>query len=297
MRNSLFIVLLLVIASCSNSKQKQTTSTNTITVSVLPQKYIVEQIAGDFLTVNVMVPPGASPSDYEPTPKQMVALSNSALYFFVGHLGFEEAWLNRLKKNAPNTKFESWSDNLDFEETSEEMHDHSENDGHHHHHKVDPHIWMSPKLVKQIVAETSNKLQLAYPDKKTVFEKNAVKFITQIDSLDRAFEHSFAASKNKSFMIFHPALGYLAKDYGLEQHAIEFEGKSPSTAHLQKMIDLVRSEKISTIFIQSQFETEKAKSVAHETNTQVVAINPLEENWLQMQNDIKSKLIQALSEN
>ena len=292
MKNIIIIAFAIFMASCGNSKQKQTSEANIVTVSVLPQKYLIEKIAGDFLTVNVMVPPGASPSDYEPTPKQMVSLNNSSNYFYVGHLGFEEAWLDRLAQNAPNTNFVSCSKNLELEEGSCE-HEGHEHEGHHH--DVDPHVWMSPTMVKQIVTDMTKVLATTYPEKEAEFKTNAQTFIAEIDSLHSVLENTFANKTNRSFMIFHPALGYFAHDYQLEQHSIEYEGKSPSTAHLRKMIDLVNSEKITTIFIQSQFETEKAMSVAKETNTKIVSIDPLAENWLEMMNDIKEKMSEALT--
>ena len=293
MKHFIIIALTILMASCGNSKQKQTPDTKIVTVSVLPQKYLVERIVGDFLTVNVMVPPGASPSDYEPTPKQMVSLNNSSNYFYVGYLGFEEAWLDRLAQNAPNTQFISCSQNLELVEGSCEHH--HEHEGHHH--DVDPHVWMSPLMVKQIVTDITKVVASTYPEKAAEFNTNAQSFIAEVDSLHAVLETTFADQANRSFMIFHPALGYFAHDYHLEQYSIEYEGKSPSTAHLRKMIDLVNSEKISTIFIQSQFETDKAKSVAEETKIKIVSINPLAENWLEMMNDIKEKMSEALTSN
>lgn len=280
-----------MLVSCKQQQGNSKTGQPVTTVSVLPQKYILEKIAGDFLSVNVMVPPGASPTDYEPTPKQMVALSNSDLYFYIGHLGFEEAWLDRLAQNAPNTNFVSCSNNLKLEKDSCD-HNHEG-----HHHEIDPHIWMSPVMVKQIVIDITNLLVKTYPEKVSDFNANAQQFIAEIDSLHLVLKNTFADQSHRSFMVFHPALGYFAHDYNLQQHSIEYEGKSPSTTHLRKMIDLVNSEKITTIFIQSQFETDKAKSVAEETNTKIISINPLDENWMGMMNDIKVKMNEALSSN
>lgn len=96
-------------------------------------------------------------------------------------------------------------------------------------------------------------------------------------------------------MVFHPSLSYFARDYHLNQYSIEFEGKAPSPAHMKKMVDIAREEKIQTIFIQSQFETEKAKTIAKEINASIILIDPLSENWLEEMYSISLKMKQSLT--
>ncbi|MDA3930818.1 MAG: zinc ABC transporter substrate-binding protein [Prolixibacteraceae bacterium] len=286
----ILFILLFAITACTN-KPKQNNS-DTITVSILPQKFFVEQIAGTQFPINVMLPPGASPADYEPTPKQVQDLSNSGIYFFVGHLGFEKSWMVKFSKTAKEVNYISCSDKIDLLRNNIVVHDHEDLE---HRHGTDPHIWTSPENVKTISRTICNTLSERYPEKATEFENNLHTFTARIDLLDNSIRNSLVDSTSHSFMIFHPALGYFARDYHLEQHAIEFDGKSPSPTHLKRMIDLAKEQNISTIFVQSQFETSKAEAVAKEIDAEVISIDPLAENWLAEMYALTKKMQKALS--
>jgi zinc transport system substrate-binding protein len=289
-----FLLVYVLIGVCSaENKTTTTTKKPIVSVSILPQKFFVEQIAGDFLQVNVILPPGSSPEDFEPTPRQIQGVSSSKFYFYIGHLGFEKAWVKKVVEVSPGVKFVSCSKGLDLLDDecthTEESHSKSEMRG------TDPHIWTSPENVKTISRTICSELSVAYPEKKTVFEKNLGAFISRIDSLDNHIRLLLSDSIRTSFMIFHPALAYFARDYHLTQHTIEYDGKSPSTAHMKKMVDLARKEKISTIFIQSQFETTKAEAIAKEIKAKIVPVNNLGENWLADMYDTAKKIKEALT--
>ena len=82
-----------------------------------------------------------------------------------------------------------------------------------------------------------------------------------------------------TFLIYHPALSYFARDYGLKQISIEERGKEPSPAHLKELIDLCKSEKVNVIFVQPEFDKRNAETIAQQTGTKVVPINPLSYDW------------------
>jgi zinc transport system substrate-binding protein len=284
---------LFVGVGLAENKSTTTPKKPIISVSILPQKFFVEQIAGDFLQVNVILPPGSSPEDFEPTPRQIQSVSNSTFYFYIGHLGFEKAWVKKVLEVSPGVTFVSCSKGIDLLDDEcthiEESHAKSEMRG------TDPHIWTSPENVKTISRTICGELTQAYPEKKALFEKNLGAFISRIDSLDNHIRLLLNDSIRTSFMIFHPALAYFARDYHLRQHTIEYDGKSPSTAHMKKMVDLARKEKINTIFIQSQFETSKAEAIAKEIKAKVVPVNNLGENWLSDMYDTAKKMKEALT--
>jgi zinc transport system substrate-binding protein len=286
----IFAFITLLFTQCNSSNK--TANNESITVSILPQKYFVEQIIGNAIPINVMLPPGASPADYEPTPKQIKDLSSSSIYFFIGHLGFEKSWMKKFSQTANTVNYISCSKGLDLlrgDAEHEELHHEKDQHG------TDPHIWTSPENVKIISRTICTTLVEKYPSKAKEFESNLARFIAKIDTLDNTIRTTLTDSTNNAFMIFHPALGYFARDYHLEQYAIEFEGKSPSPAHMKAMIDLARRKKISTIFVQSQFETSKAEAVAKEINAQVVSIDPLSEDWLTEMHLLNHKMKKALS--
>ncbi len=287
MKHIFFILILFFTIGCSTQKTEER---NTITVSILPQKHFVEQIAGNQFPVNVMLPPGASPADYEPSPQQVEKMSNSLVYFYVGHLGFEKSWMKRFRETAEDVEYVSSSKRIDLLR-SDVNHVH---DGDHEH-GTDPHIWTSPENVKTISRTIYNTLIEKYPGKADSFKMNLDNFISKIDSLDYHIRTELEDTTSNTFMIFHPALGYYARDYHLEQLSIEFEGKSPSAAHMKKMIDMAGKKNINTVFVQSQFETAKANAVAKEIDANVVSIDPLAEDWLEEMYSLTAKMKKALT--
>lgn len=288
----LFAVVVMAFGACTSTKKQN--DKNTITVSILPQKYFVEQIVGDAYPVNVMLPPGASPADYEPTAKQVQELNESFVYFYVGHLGFEKSWMKKFSSAAKKVDYVSCSNQIDLlrgdvEEVHTDEHGHS-----HSHYGTDPHIWSSPENVKTISRTICEVLSERFPEKATEFESNLHTFVSRIDQLDNSIRSVLTDSTSHAFMIYHPALGYFARDYHLEQYSIEFEGKTPSPAHMKKMIDLAREENIKSIFVQTQFETAKAETIAKEIGAEVVTIDPLAENWLAEMYSLTKKMDKAL---
>ena len=278
MRISKLIILFTIVLSACNTSVKEKDNTDTIMVSVLPQKYFVEQIAGEHFNVNVMIPPGASPVTYEPTPKQMKELSNSFVYFRIGHIEFEKSWMKKLMSVNPEMQVLDLSKNADLiKPENEHDHDHS-HDGHHHH-GVDPHIWTSPKEVKKQVEIIYNYLIKEKPELKEEFKGNYTKFIKEVDSLDNYISKSLSPFQGRKFLIFHPALSYIARDYGLEQISIEIDGKEPTPANIQKIIEIAKKEEIKIVFVQKQFSTHNAEVIAREINGSVIQIDPLDYNW------------------
>ncbi|MCF8359194.1 MAG: zinc ABC transporter substrate-binding protein [Prolixibacteraceae bacterium] len=292
MKKLLFIAIIpLLLFNCTNSKKAD--QKEIITVSILPQKYFIEQIAGKEFTVNVMLPPGASPADFEPTPKQIQSLSNSTVYFYIGHLGFEKSWMKKFAETAGNVQYVSCSRGIDLLRNNKTHL--NKGSAHNHESGTDPHIWTSPENVKTIARTMCTKLSEIYPDMTAAFEKNLEKFIARINELDNHIRHTLGEKENKSFIIYHPSLSYFAKDYHLKQIPVEFEGKEPGTAQMKALVDIALKDQISTVFIQSQFETSKAKTIAKEINARVETVDPLAENWLDEMYSITKKMEEALS--
>lgn len=293
MRNLYLIAIVLFMFSACNTGKKMKVEKNTITVSILPQKYFVEQIAGEAYPINVMLPPGSNPDDYEPTTRQVQDLNNSAFYFYVGHLGFEKSWMTKFNNAVKDVDYISCSSGIDLLRGDED--DHAELTDEVHKHGTDPHIWTSPENVKTISRTIASALSKKYPGKAAEFEANLRTFISRIDMLDNSIRTELTDTVRSAFMIFHPALGYYARDYHLKQYSIEYEGKSPSTAHMKKMVDLAKTEKINTIFIQTQFETAKAEAIAKEIGADVVVVDNLAEDWLAEMYSLTKKMKTALS--
>ena len=179
-----------------------------------------------------------------------------------------------------------------------EHHGEAEHDEDHHDHRghtgLDPHIWLSPPLVKIQARNILDALQKADPAHLSVYEANFQEFAERIDQLDADLKKTFTGKKGLQFMVFHPAWGYFAHAYGLKQVPIELEGKDPKPAQLQELIQNARKSGIKVIFVQPQFSTQSAELVAKEIGGQVAFANPLAEDWMANLRHVADKFRAAL---
>lgn len=285
---SLFVLLCINIISIASDKLS-------VFVTIEPQRYFVQQIGGDFVETKVMVPPGADAHTYEPKPRQMVSLSDAKLYFAIG-IEFEEAHLDKIISNNPNIKVIHTDKGIVKIPMAAHHHEADSNEGidHHEHQSLDPHIWLSPPLVK-IQAETIlNALKEADPAHKNQYEANYSNFVKEIDKLDTELKTVFKEKSGLKFIVFHPAWGYFAKAYGLEQVPVEIEGKEPKPAQLKELIKHARKNKIKAIFAQPQFSAKSARVVAGEIGGQVIFTDPMAYDWLANLREVAEKFKAAL---
>ena len=255
-------------------------------VSISPQKYFVEKIGGDLVDVTVMVPPGANPHNYEPKPRQMVDLSKARIYFALG-VNFEDVWLDKIASANPDMKIVHTEKGIvKIPMETHHHHDHEESPGkadsdedHHHQGILDPHVWTSPVRVKIMAENIYEALVGIDPDNKKTYEDGRRNFMKELDGLDSEFRKILAHSQGMKFMVFHPAWGYLAHDYGLVQIPVEVEGKEPKPAQLKELIEHAREEGVRIIFVQPQMSTKSASAIAGAIGGQVVPADPLAEDW------------------
>jgi len=284
MRKFLAFIFILTVACSTPQKNIKPT----IAVTILPQKYFIEKLVGDLVEVEVLIPPGASPELYSLMPSQMTGLSSTLAWIGIGKVGFEEGWVDKIRESNPNLKYFDSSAQADWIAGEEEIHG-----DHVHLHGIDPHIWSSPAEVKKIAKETCKALVDVLPENKAVFSENLAKFEKEIDELDAELKSIFDQLPSKKFLIFHPALTYLARDYGLEQIAMEVEGKEPSPRHLKELAEIANNENIKAIFVQKEFNLENARQMAKEIGGQVIQVDPLNENWADELRSIAQKIAEA----
>ena len=271
MKRLLPILTLFICFACGNTAQKSEKAI--ITVTLEPLRYFTEAIAGENYQVVSMVPKGSSPESYDPTPQQLVNLSKSQAYFRIGHIGFEQAWMKKLEANCPDMKVYDTSKGVDL--IRDKGHWHGD---HFHEGGVEPHIWNS----------TQNALIIADNIYQALCELDSTHqadYKYRLDSLKQSIRQTDAETRrllenaDSTFLIYHPALSYFARDYGLKQISIEEGGKEPSPAQLKKLIETCRNENVHTIFVQQEFDQRNAQLIAHELGIDIVSINPLSYDW------------------
>jgi zinc transport system substrate-binding protein len=269
MKRALCLLLLILIVSCGRQNKP---AGKIITVSIAPFKYFVEGIAGKNFTVNIMVPAGSNPHVYEPFPEQLNKLRKSAAYISNGYLGFELTWLDRFYEMNRKMKKLSLGDGIDLI-MSERHHERENAEG------ADPHYWESPLCAYKMASSVRDLLIELDPENREQYDFNYNILTEKIKDIDVRARELSTTSNKKAFMIYHPNLGYLARDYGLEEIAVEFEGKEPTPSRLTELIDRAKREKLNVILVQKEYDTKNARAIADEVGARVVIIDPLSEDW------------------
>ena len=265
-----FVILLaLFFVGCA---ERKVVVENRAVVSIAPLKPLVESILGEDFEVSVLVPQGASPETFEPTPKQLRDIETARFVFGTGLLEFEQELLHRIARNEQIINLSHGID-LIAGTCSHAHHSHS----HNHAHGVDPHIWCSPKSLGKIAENIHNAIAHEMPDSVKYGERYTTLCIKLLD-LDEEVAEMCRQSQRSTFLIYHPSLTYLARDYGLTQVAIEAEGKEPSAKHLARIIEQARTEGVKHIFYQSEFPASSVEVICQDIGATAVEINPLEEN-------------------
>lgn len=274
------VVILTAALMISCNRNQPGTGKPIITVSIAPYKYFVEQIAGSDFSVNVMVPGGSNPHIYEPYPLQVADLRRSVAYVSNGFLGFEETWLDRFYEMNKTMVRLSLGDNIN---PIASEHKHGEGG---HIEGADPHYWVSPKAALKLAVPIEELLVSLNPGAEEKYRENLAVLVEKISRADKKATELFSTMQNRAFMIYHPNLAYIARDYGIREISVEFEGKEPSPLRLKQLIDLAKTENIKTIFVQKEYDAKNARAIASEINSKVAIIDPLSEDWEKSVNDI-----------
>ncbi|MBR6285649.1 MAG: zinc ABC transporter substrate-binding protein [Bacteroidaceae bacterium] len=275
MKKSVFYMLLLmtvVLSSCGSASKNGAT----LIVSIEPLRYFAEQIVGNRMQVETLVPAGSSPETYEPTPHQMVALADSRAFISVGTLGFEQSWMPRIHENAPSLPVFCASDSIDFILDANGV--------------PDPHTWTSPRTACVMATNIYHAVCSIDSVNAGYYKRNYETLIRRLTKLDADIHKMLAEVTNRTFIIYHPALTYFAHDYGLFQIVIEEEGKEPTPESIHNVIVRGKGDDVKVVFVQREFNQRNASIVSKSIGAPMVTINPLSYDFCNEMMDIAKKL-------
>ncbi len=293
------LALAALVAGCAPGAVEPGEETMSVTVSILPQRTFVERVGGERVTVSVMVEPGSSPATYEPKPEQLRALSDAVAYFSIG-VPFEGAWLDRIAAANRDMVMVDTAEGIErlpmraHHHHDDDGDDHDDDDHGHASGAPDPHIWLSPRLVKVQAENICAALAELDPDHEPEFQANLDGFLADIDALEAEIREILGGVESDKFMVFHPAWGYFAADFGLEQIPIEVGGQEPSARELAALIERAREENIRVVFAQPEFRTSDAETIAKEIGGEVLLISPLAPDWLENMRRVAETFAQVL---
>ena len=242
----------------------------TIFVTITPMQSLIEEITmGDF-DVEVIVPKGASPETFEPTPKQVTSFSDAEFIFSTGLIDFEQSLVKRIDGKA---ELVNLSKDIELIAGSCSC------GNHHHKHGIDPHIWTSPRALRTMVTNAHDAIIAHYPDS-VKYTEATERLLERIAELDNYCATRIEAAGVEAIMIYHPAYTYFARDYGIEQIAIENDGKEPSLRQTTALIERAKEHNIKSILRQPQYSEDKVRAIATDVGAEVITTDPLSEDIL-----------------
>ncbi len=291
MKKILFLLLILFFNACAKQKDERMH----LLVSLMPQKYLLDRLGGDRVEVQVMIQAGQSPELFEPSPGQILGLARVRLYFLAG-MPSEELWLGALKESFPDLKLLDTTRGIEriLMEDTLLGNDTAQSHTSHEHGTYDPHTWTSPRLFLHQARLMLNTLVEVDSQNAAYYYSNFTFLQQDLVNLDKALEQKFQGLQGRSFVVFHPAWAYLARDYGLRQLSIEIEGREPGAEEILRIMDILRKSTNRVIFVQPQENPRAATVLAEQTGARVETLDPLRYDYLININECADKIAQAL---
>ena len=280
------VVLSVLLTACGGQEKKEASSNEKIQVmtTFYPMYEFTKQVVGDKGDIELLIPAGTEPHDFEPAAKDLAKISDSDV--FVYNSPELETWTDNLTDTIDTKQTEIIQASKDIklmegtEHEHEEAHDHDtqEHEEHGHSHELDPHVWLDPALAIKEVETIRDQLSKKYPDDKAAFEKNAASYIDELKKLDEEFQTAFKDAKNKTFVTQHAAFGYLANQYGLTQEAIAgiSPDQEPSPSRLSELKHYVDDNQVKVIYFEENASSKVAETLSKETGVKLEVLNPLE---------------------
>ena len=278
------LALATVLAASGCGRQVPPASSGRLQVfaSIPPLASFTEAVGGERVRVQVLVTPGQDPHTYEPSPRQVAGLARSRLLFLAG-FPFEKALLPRLRQTMRQLEIVDTREGIDLLPDGEEAGG------------SDPHVWMSPRLARRQAENIRDALIRVDPEGAEAYRAFFEGFAAELDGLHAELARALAPLAGRELLVYHPAFGYFAAEYGLKQVAVETGGRQPSARELAQLIALARERHIRVVFVQPQFSQTGARAVAEAIGGAVVPLDDLPRDYLANLRDMSRKVQEALA--
>ena len=246
-----------------------------VIASIAPVEYLAKAVGGDKIEVQSLAK--GDVHSYEPKPNDMKAVAKARIFIAAG-LEFEEAWIPRFKASAKNlVVVKSDAKIAKLKEEREEQAEHDEK----HEAHADPHVWLNPMLAITMARNISDALIDMDKANKDFYLENFQKLMNDLLAFDESAKNELAGLKNRKFVVYHPAWGYFAEHYDLEQISIERNGKEPKIDEMASTVKMIKDENIKVIFADPNRSQKSAQILASQTGAKVELLDPLGYNLLE----------------
>lgn len=276
------LLFLSLFCGCAEKKSKEDVSSGRkiIAVTIAPQGWFIRELLGDAMadsiSIQVMVPKGMNPEEYDPTPKTIISLESASLFFSLGIFPYEKRWIDAL--DTLKTRVVDISVALPAGMLHLKDEKHTCGRGVHQH--GDPHYWSSFVGGRLIAQKTYEVLQSLFPEQQEILQGNYLQLCEKIDEEEAKSKTQHANNTSRCFLIYHPSLTQYSLEMNLIQMTIEQEGKAPTPAQLAHLIKNAQEKRPQVLLIQEEFPPESAHVLADQLGLPVVLINPFDEDWL-----------------
>ena len=246
-----------------------------VIASIAPVEYLAKAVGGDKIEVQSLAK--GDVHSYEPKPNDMKAVAKARIFIAAG-LEFEEAWIPRFKASAKNLVVVK--SDAKIAKLKEERGEQTEHDEKHEAH-ADPHVWLNPMLAITMARNISDALIDMDKANKDFYLENFQKLMNDLLAFDESAKNELAGLKNRKFVVYHPAWGYFAAHYDLEQISIERSGKEPKIDEMASTLKMIKDENIKVIFADPNRSQKSAQILASQTGAKVELLDPLGYNLLE----------------
>lgn len=289
----------LLLGGCASNEETNTAEeTNdqlTVYASTFALKSFAEEIGGDRVRVEMVIPPGADPHTYEPTSKQMTDIAEADLFLTVGH--DLEPYVESMEKSlaSENVTFVKTAEDVKLLSAEDTVHVHSEDDGHeheedehaeeghseddgHNHGQYDPHVWLDPTNAVSMAEAIEAAFSEQAPDYKDEFADRLSAFKEEAETLDAELKAAVEGGSKSELLVTHAAYGYLADRYGFEQLPIAglTPSEEPSQQALKRVIEEAQLHDLKYIAFEDTVTPKVAEVVKSEIGAETVTIYNLE---------------------
>ncbi len=254
-----------------------------VTASILPLGDFCQRIGGEQVEVQVLVPPGASPHVFEPSPTAVAQAMKAKVFVYIG-AGLDP-WAERLvkaQKSHRQAVVEAVSGIPLIREVNEPKNEAQAakepgDAGHHHHEGGNPHVWLDPVLAQDICRRIAQALIQVDPAHKKAYQENLERYLSQLEELDQDIRKRVAGFRQKEYVCFHPAYTYFSRRYGLKEVGVieAAPGREPSPGHLQRIIAAIKGYGVQAVFAEPQLNPRVAEVIAREAGVKVLLLDPL----------------------
>ncbi len=292
------LAIAVSFAGCgSTAADRPTGESLPVFAGIPPVAYLVEQIGGRHVKVDVLVQPGQDPHTFEPTPQQVLALSRAAAFFEIG-MPFERVLLEKVRDGNRRLVVVDTTRGIEKRKMdapcceSGDDHDHDEEAAG----EPDPHVWLSPALLKVQAQDIEAALEQIDAAHAPEYRQNLAALVERLDAVEQYARKMLEPYHGRAFYVYHPGFGYFADAFGLKEKAIEAGGRTPAARQLRLLIEQARSDGVKTVFVQPEFAPQGAQAVTEALGAKVVPLNGLAKDVVGNIEDIAKKIDASLAE-